>query len=381
MPAPQNQRPGTPLRTFLLGLVVAAALALLSPTEAAASAGHEPGVQASPPWAGSTIVHARFRDSSGIVYAEEWLNRRTGATHRRRLGPHGKTVIVEPTIAGGSRILRLRGRSSTYAYMSEVIDRRDPWLETTSSLLEPWRMLDNGRAAIIGTGHVNGRPSWTLRLDVAQESDSLFVDSDMLVDVDHDTYLPLRMTVRHGPDTATTVVESDEVPESVLMTSLFETQRPWSVRVTRIPYRELTGVLGFQPYTLGEEYAGLRFGATIFSEKRPNPDAAMQVEPELFLGYVRGNNIYGDPEIVLTEQAARTEDARRRLMAFRAEGREHELTIRGVTRIVYVLDEDRPTVYFAVVVGETLVKGRAPGPAADVLSMLSRLEPTNRLWL
>lgn len=323
----------------------------------------------------AAVLHRGFVAADGRLQGEEWIDRRSGAT--RKIMYHGEKRHGYVTLQNGSKIFNFDARQSGSVFLYEVIDPADPWLAETSSLLRPARALDRGKARVVAEGHLGGRQTVTVRMDPARSSvdadpRSLVGDAETLVVLDRETRLPLRYMTRVGTQSTSADVKYDTVDPDTLPASFFSFDRKWTSRVRRLRQHELAQ-LPFPVYTLGQTYKGLLFGSTIYSEERPKPGARIEIKPELFFGYVQGD-FYSDDEIGFTEQAAETEDGRARLSAFRGQGAAHSVVIAGRARTVYLLDQDRQPVYFAVVVESTLIKGRAKLKFAEVLSMLADLK-------
>lgn len=346
---------------------------------AASAAGEEP-------WRGSGVVHARFGDGS-----QEWLDRR-GAT--RHVDDEGDAALVR--IQDGRRIVSWDTLDPKHVSVTEVVDPSDPWLEHASQLLAPWRALQAGRAHIVGSGEVDGKPVWIVESDAEPGPDAP-PDLHAYVDVDQETYLPLRFRASSGDGKKMSLsVEYDEVSEAALPADFFSTDRAWTSRERRLRHSDLAS-LPFRVYTLGEEHGAYRIGAATFSEQKPEripatagarpgtlPGAAVvpaapptapapgelfRPPPTLHLGYVRGGP-YEEPVVQLHER-----DAGRARIARAAPdqaAKTYRVPIAGEERTVLLSDADR-IVWFAVVVDGTYIEGSAPLPAADVLTMLSNL--------
>ena len=315
------------------------------------------------------ILHARFVGPGGVIAAEEYLDPRTNATRLVEREP-GPARVEHVTVREASRIVSWYTDGSSDVYEQRVLDPRDPWLENSSLLLRPSRMLAAGRARAIGRGAVDGRAVTTLEVS----SDGHDGETRVVVDVDRETDLPVRYTVTAGSQTTTIDVETEELPLSTLSPALFETERTPTMSDRRVAYSELSAAVPFPVLTLGEAYRGVRFGATNLRQRKFEPGMPFQPKPELVVGYVRGSP-FADPAVSLIQHQAGTEDANRRLAAFRAEGEARTAVINGAERTVYLLDADRRPVYFATVVDGTLVHGSADVSADEVVALLSALRP------
>ncbi|MBA2372384.1 MAG: hypothetical protein H0V71_12170 [Chloroflexi bacterium] len=324
-------------------------------------------------WRGIGITHARLIDERGRVRSEEWLNRETGVTRRVEyevVGTSGVT-LRETTLQDGTAVVRFGSLRPSRRFIYKDLHPSHPFLVDSSELLRPSRMLDAGLAKVSGAGQVGRRPTWNLtstRASSRREGTSEFV-----MEVDQRTLLPIRYMSRTGDGEFHIDVRLEEMSEAELPPDFFSLGKgDWAYRDRRPALTKLPSVVPFRVYTLGPTFEGRRLRVLSFQKYKAESAAAISTEPELFLGYVAANERH--VPIVLTEHKAGTDDANARLAAFRESGSAQDVVVDGVERTVFVI-EDKTRVYFAVVVGGTLVKGRADLAIDEVVAMLRVLRP------
>jgi hypothetical protein len=247
--------------------------------------------------------------------------------------------------------------------VSEVIDPNDPWLADSSNLLFYRRGVEAGRIQLSESGDLDGTPVWVLRANSpGPGSSALYLDKERL--------LPLRIDVDGRP---AVVVHSEEVARAALPAALFVARhRPAPGRAVyrnrRLAPSDLRRATSFPAYTLGRSYSGFQLSA-ITLETRSDSRAPFPWQPQLYFGYVQGGDIYADHVISFAELSAKGDQARRELTVYRATGARYRVRIGGVARTVYIVQGRA----FAVVLGDTLVKGQADLPAGEIVAMLSKL--------
>jgi hypothetical protein len=308
-------------------------------------------------WRGTGVVHARWVSNERLEQ-EEWLDRRTGATRKVVYDRRGKLIWV----GRGARILSW-SEPQTGASLLEGVDARDPILLHGSDLLAPWRMMRTGRAHIVEAGEVDGRPTWSVRIELPPSPERP-EDFEFLVDVDRDTFLPVRERRRGRGLSGTRAVRLEYVPRSALASNLFSFQRRWRHRERRLRYSELPGPVRFSVYALGHAYAGLRFGIATVIEDRGEGTQGLPPEfrgPQLAIGYVRGDP-FDEHVVQLIERPA---GARRRFRPPRVTF----VTVGGARRAVSLTPDGR----FSLVVDGTWISGYARLPSARVLALLGEL--------
>jgi hypothetical protein len=325
-------------------------------------------VAKSPEWMGSGIVHAQFKGPNGRLSSEEWLNRRNGAVRIVTHETTGRVKFQDVTVQDGLVLTSWSTIDPQQVYRQEFVDENDPALDVTSQLLRPWRMLRAGRAEVVSQRTLNAREVLSVRLSASAGGEG---SADLMADVDPVTLLPLRFRVAVDGQTIDMPVELTEIPESTSTDALFEVPPTPSFSETRLAYDELGRSVDFTVWALGPTYRSLAYGTGRVVQENGGSSGRLQPEPEVFVGYVQGDR-YSEPIIEFTEQAAATEDGRQRLAAFER-GVRHKVIVAGSERTVFLLDEDRQPVYFALVVGETLIKGVANVPATQLLRVLGDL--------
>lgn len=163
--------------------VVVGLVAMLSVPGAAAPTGIPPG----------EVIYATWT-VGGRFTREEWLERATGATHRRDTGgPSCPRHIVANARwilwYGTERGVQCGGPSDLY----RVRSRADGRLVDSSDLLRPQRMLRLGRAEIVGHLTVDGLAAVRVRLPSR--------DGTQYADLERRTRLPLRFVfLRDGAE-------------------------------------------------------------------------------------------------------------------------------------------------------------------------------------
>lgn len=367
-------------RIAFLALALAAATAFVTGFAGAAAPTIEmQGIPGEGPF-----VHVRFLDT------EEWLDTRSGSTRRIDYGGAGGDEI---TVQGGFAVVDWNSLFPEDAYVTTVYDERDPWLEPSSFLLEVRRALASGRAQIVrsrATTH-------TVRFDVRSREAprGLVVE----VDVERASLLPLehRMTVkgqtsvypvqlerlRELPESTFRIdaqvgVRTHPQPASLLTASEFAARGAWSVRVRRVQYGDLARVVRFPVYTLGTTYLAprirLRFGAATVEERREK-GPKFQWQPQVYLAYVRGRDIYGEPVLDIDEQATGTRQAELEYAAYPVRYA-HTVEVEGKKWRIHFLGERGRA--FALRVGRTLIQGRTTLTKAQLLRALASLRRSQK---
>jgi hypothetical protein len=345
-------------------LTASAALMRATPVEAGALA------KAQAAWQGVGVIHAKFVAPNGSVVSEEWLDRRTGATKRVSYD-HLRTGIKKHiAVQKGLTIVRWNSHARDVTYVARVFDRRDPWLASASQLLQVRRALESNQARVVGYRQQAVRGVVQIRLKPSRAPDDS-QGTTLIAEVDRSTYLPVRLTLQAGGERTTVDVVAENLRSSRATKALFAVGRNWTIRDTKLRYADLVKRVPFPVYSFGRAYGRFALrGAGLHETTERN--AEVRLQPQLFLAYGRDTG-YAQPGLTLTEHAAGTADANARLAAFRAEGKAYRARIAGATRTVYVLDEDRRPIYFAVVVDRTLVKGNANLSRDALFAALSKL--------
>lgn len=163
------------------------------------------------------VVHARFLDASGRVKVEEWLDKRTGATRRVELGGVGGDQI---TVQDGRTIVSWNSRGLGAVWEARAIDPNDPWLEDASNLLRFRTALRSGRARVIGSATVQGKPTWVVKPE-PRFGEETPVAVDVRAYLDKETLLPARILVRRGKDELSVPIVVEEAPEGTVPDSSF----------------------------------------------------------------------------------------------------------------------------------------------------------------
>jgi hypothetical protein len=358
-------------RPFLaLAVVAAAAVAvLIAYLGFGNSVGDAPAAvtqRARAQWSGNEVIHAQIVGANGRTGAEEWLDESSDASRRlERAGVPGKYRLDFVTIRNGFRIV---GWSDSVVTKMDLIDPNDPWLDTASTLLRIKRGLQTGRIRVSERTVIDGRSVWVLRGRSSETGrvQALYVDRETLLPVRMDENGKVKFTVR-----------SEEVARASLPTSFFTPEREPTKEQSffhsqRLSYYEIGPRTPFAAFTLGQAFRGFRIGATTL-ETRSDPNSPFPLQPYIWFGYVRGSDIYASPVISLKQLSANSEQAQRELAVYRAQGKAYNVTVDGAERTAYVLSARGGPVVFAVVVGDTLVKGRAFLAIPEVVSMLSEL--------
>jgi hypothetical protein len=324
-------------------------------------------------WSGTGVIHAKFISQSGDLAVEEWLDRQSGATRKVDFEDPADHVNSEIIVQRGLTMTRWNTYAPDVTYVTRLAEETDPWLAPASLLLGVQRALNSGNAEILGGTTFRGRDAWKVRLK-AQPAPEARTAPDVSALVDQATLLPLRF-IFSAPtgETGTLDVQAEDLAAGAKTDELFTTNRSWTLKDTRLLFDELKTQVPFRAYTLGRAHNGLRFGtAALHETKGTSPRFPLQ--PELFISYVHGGP-YSDPDLTLTEHAAGTEDAESRVAAFKAEGTPRTVRIAGAQRSVFLLDPEGQHVYFAVVIGSTLVKGSANTSSDELLRTLMFLRP------
>jgi hypothetical protein len=339
------------------GLVIAFAgfAALLGADEAAALA------RAQAAWQGFGVVHAKFVAPDGQVVGEEWLDRRTGATRSVRYDRLRTGLETRFTVQNGFRIVRWNTYAPGATYVARVFDRGDPWLSPTSRLLTVARALEANQARVVGRRELGRLDLLQVRVNPSRAPD-IPGGVHLFAELDQSTFLPVRFTVQAGRETETFDVVSEQLRPTAATRRLFTVNRRWTLRDTRVRYAELATRAPFPVYTLRRSYQSFRFRAAGLHETTER-NASFRIQPAVVLSYVGAS---GRPELTLMEHAAGTADARARLAAYAGQGNAYRVEVAGKKRTVFVLEDRRP-LYFAVVVGSTLVKGSTANLSRDEL--------------
>ena len=321
---------------------------------------------------GDGVIHASFRDAaSGQLTSEEWLDKATGATRRVDYGPDGRPERVQ--VQRGLQVVSWFTRFPEKKSVHIALDPLDPAVLLSSNILRTRRMLEVGRARIVGERSARGRATWEVELDTDSAGESLRT----VVEVDKADLLPVRISAWVAGGAGSLSIESREVASERVDRSLFALPSDWFFRDESLRYQDL-GELPFRVFTLGRSYRGVEFSFAVYQRHNVSSDSTYSsvigTLPELFLGYTRGGRRDAEPLIQLTEQDARTEDAKQRLQAYRG-GTRIEVTIEGRPIEAYLLDRESASgpEYFALVADETLIKGLAHLPRSEVVAMLGEL--------
>lgn len=321
-------------------------------------------------WRGDGVVHARFVDDEGKLHSEEWLDQQTGATRKVEYDYAPRVTVERVTVRNGTTVTTWTSLTPSKRFVYEAVDAGDQRLLYTSYLLRPSRMFDLRTARVEGAGLLAGLATWkVVRNSPSRDVAGVYTTT---MEVDQKTFLPLRYVAEAGGEKASLTVTSERLARTAQTSQLFTVpDGSWTYRDKRIRLGDLTGAVPFTVYGLGASYRGLTAEAPNLQEQKVETAQGFPIEPELFLSYSTTGS--GIPQIQLQEHAAGTPDAQFRLSKYRSQGTARTAVILGAERTVYLLDADQPAVYFAVVVNDTLVKGRAAMPAAETLAMLASL--------
>jgi hypothetical protein len=235
-----------------LPVVLAGAAATVAVAVSAGSRGPGwTGTLESEPWRGVGVVHARWLED-GRVGGEEWLDRRTGASRTvRDFGLADSEIAVQD----GLTAIRWqpRARLGNVFELSGPLDSRRL---VGSQLLAPWLYVKTGRARVLGTGELNGRPTLAVRNATGPDYDA--PPAEAVTDVDEETFLPLRVRlIAAGEVRRSIALEYAEVPRQTLPPRFFRPSLAWA-HGRRASYRAVARSFPFPVYYLGERHAGGR---------------------------------------------------------------------------------------------------------------------------
>jgi hypothetical protein len=357
-------------------LIAAAAIVIAAGTGGLALDGAIRATDASLPesaaslWAGDGIIHSRFVDGEGKLQSQEWLDQRTGSTRRIEYDAGPKGGVARFTVRNGLRVSKWSSVSPSSRSVYEAVDASDGRFLYTSYLLRPSRMFDTGIAHVEGAGVIDEAATWKV---VTRSSNHETPDGfKATIEVDQKTFLPLRYIAEAEGGRAVLNVVSKRLPRTRDGLGLFSVADTWTFRDKRVRLGEVTEAVPFPVYGLATQAShGLVADAPNLQEQKLHAAQGFPIEPELFLTYRRSGS--EQAAIEFSEQAAATTDAEFRLAKFKAMGTRASVVISGRRQRVYLLDAKRQPVHFAIVLGNTLVKGYANMPATQVLKMLRSL--------